>query len=125
MKVSLLHDEVRSRPVEHLSHVLHVRIEIIRVGDGLKGRRQQLLGGISHDSAQGAVNSHPPAVRSYQRHADSCELERATEPRLALAQGGCPTSLGVAMSLHDKCRQGGRELNEISLPRRRRSSLAV
>src|SRR5205823_13677765 len=77
------------------------------------------------DSTQRAVNSYPPAVRSYQRNADGCELERASEPRLALAQGGGPKFLGVAMSLHDKCRQRGRELNEISLVRRRRSSLAV
>src|SRR5207302_2546701 len=87
VKISFLHVVVRSRSVEQLSHVLHVRMEIIRVGDGLKRRRQQLLGRITHDSTQRAVNSHPPAVRSYQRHADGCELERGTEPLLALAQG--------------------------------------
>ena len=39
MKISFLHVVVGSRPDKHLSRVLHVRIEIIRVGDGLIRRR--------------------------------------------------------------------------------------
>ena len=70
MEVAFLHVVVGSRPVKHLSQILHVRVEIIRVGDVLKRHRQQLIGRITHDSTQRAVNSHPPAVRSYKRLAN-------------------------------------------------------
>src|SRR5438093_421425 len=74
MKRSRLQPYTRSKPL------------LTQVADGLKRRRQQLLGRITHDSTQRAVDSQPPAVRSYQRHADGCELERTAEPLLALAQ---------------------------------------
>jgi len=56
------------------------------MGDGLKGRRQQLFSRIAHDPAQGAIHADPPAVRAHERHADGGKLECATESLFTFAQ---------------------------------------
>ena len=69
--------------VQHLSDILEVRVEIVRVGELLEGHCRQFRGGISQHGAQRLIHLEKRTVRQNEGHPDGRELEGARESFLA------------------------------------------
>ena len=96
MEVSLLLLIMRDGSFEHLANEFRVGTPVFRVSNGLKRRRQQLLGRIAHDPAERWIHAQPTPVRRDQGHADGRKLESAPEPVFDLDEAQLDVIAGSA-----------------------------
>src|SRR6267143_4364272 len=83
VEVTFLHVVGGNLSGQHLPYESEIGIKVVRMCDGLKGGRQQLLLRIAHQRTQGRVDLEPVSICSHQRHADSGILKRTAKTFLA------------------------------------------
>ena len=111
--IAFLHGVAADVAVEQIVQLAEIGVEVVRVGDLLKGQAIESFGRIAEQLAQRPVNLQPFALRRHQRHADGGILQRAAKAAFALDDVLFLHPKGVHHHRHRVCRDQDQQHRQV------------